>query len=50
MASEWTNNGPVSLPPRPMAYGAGVILLVLALAGLGLGLRAGGVGGGEKRR
>jgi len=41
MASEWTESGPVSLPPRPVAYGAGVVVLVLALAALGFGIKAG---------
>jgi len=40
MASAWTENGPVSLPPRSLAYGAGVLLVILAVAGVGLGLRA----------
>ncbi len=40
MASAWTENGPVSLPPRSLAYGAGVLLVILAVVGVGLGLRA----------
>jgi hypothetical protein len=40
MASAWTENGPVSLPPRSLAYSAGVLLLVLVFVGLGLGLKA----------
>ncbi len=41
MASEWTNSGPVSSPPRAVAYGAGVILLLLGLGAVGLGFKAG---------
>ncbi len=40
MASGWIENGPVSLPPRTLAYGAGLALIFLAAAGVGLGLRA----------
>ena len=40
MAGAWTPNGPVSLPPRILAYGAGLTILLLAAAGAGLGLRA----------
>jgi len=40
MAYSWTENGPVSLPPRSIAYGVGALLLVLAVAGVGLGYRA----------
>ena len=40
MANAWTDNGPVSLPPRSLAYGAGVLMVALALAGVALGLRA----------
>lgn len=41
MSSEWTQNGPVSLPPRSVAYGAGLIVLVVGLAGLGFGFKTG---------
>ena len=41
MASEWMNNGPVSLPPRAVAYAAGLVLSALALGALGFGLKAG---------
>jgi hypothetical protein len=40
MASHWIDNGPVSLPPRSLAYGVATVLCLIALAGLGLGLRA----------
>ncbi len=40
MTSAWTENGPVSLPPRSLVYGAGALLCVLALVGVGMGLRA----------
>ncbi|MGI9168602.1 MAG: hypothetical protein ACR2FH_00295 [Caulobacteraceae bacterium] len=40
MASTWTQNGPVSLPPRSLAYGAAALLVALAAAGVALGLRA----------
>jgi hypothetical protein len=40
MASAWTDNGPISLPPRSLAYGAGAALCLLAFVGVGLGLRA----------
>src|SRR5258708_3415773 len=40
MASAWIENGPISLPPRSLAYGAGLALALLAVVGVGLGLRA----------
>ena len=40
MTTAWTDNGPVSLPPRSLAYGAGALLVALAIAGVALGLRA----------
>ncbi|MEO8927137.1 MAG: hypothetical protein ABI306_08225 [Caulobacteraceae bacterium] len=40
MTNAWTENGPVSLPPRSLAYGAGALLVALAVAGVALGLRA----------
>lgn len=40
MANAWTSNGPVSTPPRPLAYFAGLLLVILAVAGVALGLRA----------
>jgi len=40
MVNAWIDNGPVALPPRSLAYGAGAILVALALAGVALGLRA----------
>jgi hypothetical protein len=40
MASSWVENGPVSLPPRALAYGAGAVVLSLAIAGAGLGFDA----------
>lgn len=41
MTSAWTENGPVSLPPRSLAFGAGAVVALLALVGLGLGFHAG---------
>jgi len=41
MSSEWTENGPVSLPPRSIAYGAGVLVVLVGLAGLGFGFKTG---------
>jgi hypothetical protein len=40
VATGWINHGPVSLPPRPLAYGVGAILFLTAAAGAGLGWRA----------
>jgi hypothetical protein len=40
MADSWIDNGPVSLPPRALAYGAGALVLVLAVVGGGLGFGA----------
>ena len=40
MAGAWTPNGPVSLPPRILAYGAGLLILAVAAAGIGLGFKA----------
>ncbi len=40
MANSWTQSGPVSLPPRSLAYGVGALLFLLAVAGVGLGYRA----------
>ncbi len=40
MASAWMERGPVSSPPRSVAYGAGALLVVLAFVGVGMGLRA----------
>ncbi len=40
MASHWIENGPVSLPPKSLAYGVAVALCLVAVAGVGLGLRA----------
>jgi hypothetical protein len=40
MADGWIENGPVSLPPRALAYGAGALVLVLAVVGGGLGYDA----------
>jgi hypothetical protein len=36
----WTENGPVSLPPRPVAYFAATLVFALAIVGVGLGFRA----------
>ena len=40
MASAWTQNGPISLPSRPLAYGAGFAVLLFAVLGVGLGFEA----------
>ena len=40
MASAWTENGPISLPPRSLAFGVGGALCLLAVVGVGLGIRA----------
>ena len=40
MVSAWTGDGPVSTPPRALAYGVGAALVVLAFVGVGLGWRA----------
>lgn len=40
LASGWIDNGPVSLPPRALAYGVGAALFLIAAAGAGLGWRA----------
>jgi hypothetical protein len=40
MAGAWTENGPISLPSRPLAYTAGAAILIFALAGVGMGFQA----------
>jgi hypothetical protein len=40
MTSAWTGDGPVSVPPRGLAYTAGALVFLLALVGIGLGFRA----------
>lgn len=40
MVSAWKEDGPVSTPPRSLAYGAGAALVVLAFVGVGMGMRA----------
>ena len=40
MANAWIGNGPVSLPPRSLAYTAGVLIVAMAVAGVGMGFRA----------
>jgi hypothetical protein len=40
MANAWTGDGPVSLPPRWLAYLAGWLILATAIAGVALGFRA----------
>ena len=40
MDSRWIENGPVSSPPRAVAYGAGALLVLAAIVGVGLGLQA----------
>jgi hypothetical protein len=41
MDSSWTHNGPVSLPPRSVAYGAAALLLAARIGGLGFGFKTG---------
>jgi hypothetical protein len=36
----WTENGPISLPPQPVAYFAGAMVVAAAIVGIGLGFRA----------
>ena len=38
MTKTWTPDGPISLPPRAIAYGAGAVIAVMAVFGIGLGL------------
>ncbi len=40
MARIWNDDGPVALPSRTLAYGAGLLVVVFALAGGGLGFQA----------
>jgi len=40
MASAWTGDGPVTVPPRGLAYGIGGAMVLLAFVGAGMGLRA----------
>lgn len=40
MSNAWTHNGPVSLPPRWLAYTAGALVAALAIVGVGMGMRA----------
>jgi hypothetical protein len=40
MSNAWTRNGPVSLPPRWLAYTAGAMVMALAVVGVGMGIRA----------
>lgn len=40
MASGWMEHGPVSVPPRSLAYGVGAALVLMAFVGVGMGLRA----------
>jgi hypothetical protein len=40
MASAWTDDNPISLPPRGLAWGIGAALVLLAFVGVGMGLRA----------
>ncbi len=57
MTSAWVENGPVSLPPRNVAYGAGIFVAAIAVIGVALGFHAGwrdgaapGFGGLSTRR
>jgi hypothetical protein len=40
MTSAWIDNGPISLPRRPLAYGAGMVVVVFAVLGVGMGFEA----------
>lgn len=40
MASAWTENGPISLPSRAIAYGAGLAVVLFAVLGVGAGFEA----------
>lgn len=40
MASAWTENGPISLPSRPLAYAAGLAVLLFAVLGATAGYEA----------
>jgi hypothetical protein len=47
MVSAWTGQGPVSTPPRVLAYGAAGALVILAFVGVGMGFKASQRGGGS---
>ena len=40
MTQAWTPDGPISLPPRALAYGAGAAIAAMAVVGIGLGFNA----------
>jgi hypothetical protein len=40
MASAWTENGPISLPSRALAYGAGLAVVLFAVLGATAGYEA----------
>jgi hypothetical protein len=40
MANVWSGAGPVSLPPRWLAYLAGLFIFIMAIVGVGMGFRA----------
>lgn len=40
MASAWTENGPISLPSRTIAYGAGLAVVLFAVLGVAAGFEA----------
>jgi len=40
MTQAWTPDGPISLPPRTLAYGAGAVIAAMSLVGVGLGFDA----------
>ncbi len=46
MASAWTENGPISLPSRTVAYGAGLAVVLFAVLGVGAGFEAASRRGG----
>ncbi|MGH6957632.1 MAG: hypothetical protein ACREEW_13285 [Caulobacteraceae bacterium] len=43
----WIENGPVSIPPKPVVRTVAVLVAVVALAGIGYGLREGWRDGGR---
>ena len=40
MASTWIGDGPVSVPPKSLAYTAGGLIAAMAIVGVGMGFRA----------
>jgi hypothetical protein len=40
MSGFWTESGPISLPSRPLVYGAGLAMIAFALMGVSLGFQS----------